>query len=98
MTIVICAKGYPGPYKKNIRLSNINKINFTKKNFIFHAGTKIINNQIKSSGGRILNVSSLGKNFFHIRKKIIHNIKRLKIKDSFYRSDIGWKVIKNENN
>ena len=99
MTIVICAKGYPGSYKKNIKLDNINKINFTKNNFIYHAGTKIINNKTKSSGGRILNVSSLGNSFFQIRKKIIHNIKMLKIKDSFYRSDIGWKVIKkNENN
>ena len=99
MTIVICAKGYPSSYKKNIKLDNINKINFTKKNFIYHAGTKIINNKIKSSGGRILNVSSIGNSFFQIRKKIIHYIKMLKIKDSFYRSDIGWKVIKkNENN
>ena len=99
MTIVICAKGYPSSYKKNIKLDNINKINFTKKNFIYHAGTKIINNKIKSSGGRILNVSSVGNSFFQIRKKIIHYIKMLKIKDSFYRSDIGWKVIKkNENN
>ena len=86
-------------YKKNIKLDNINKINFTKKNFVYHAGTKIINNKIKSSGGRILNVSSVGNSFFQIRKKIIHYIKMLKIKDSFYRSDIGWKVIiKNENN
>ena len=99
MSIVICAKGYPGSYKKNIKLDNINKINFTKKNFIYHAGTKIINNKIKSSGGRILNVSSIGNSFFQIRNKIIRNIKMLKIKDSFYRSDIGWKVIiKNENN
>ena len=99
MTIVICAKGYPGSYKKDIKKNNIKKINFKKKNFIYHAGTKIINNKIKSSGGRVLNVSSIGNSFFQIRKKIIHNIKMLKIKDSFYRSDIGWKVIKkNENN
>ena len=54
MTIVICAKGYPGSYKKDIKLDNINKINFKKKNFIYHAGTKIINNKIKSSGGSCL--------------------------------------------
>ena len=46
-----------------------------------------------------LNVLSLGTNFKSIRKRIISNIKKLKLKGIFYRKDIGWKVInkKNEN-
>ena len=49
------------------------------------------------NGGRILNISSIGDSFNKIRKKIILNIKKLNIKYSFYRKDIGWKVIdKNE--
>ena len=98
MTVVLCAKGYPGVYKKNLKIKNINKINLSDRDFIFHAGTKIVNNILRSNGGRILNVSSLGNNFKFIRKKIISNIKKLKLKGSFYRKDIGWKVIKNENN
>ena len=39
-TIVLCSKGYPG-YYENIRIENINKINQTKSDFIYHAGTKI---------------------------------------------------------
>jgi phosphoribosylamine--glycine ligase len=98
MTVVLCAKGYPGVYKKNLKIKNINKINLSDRDFIFHAGTKIVNNILRSNGGRILNVSSLGNNFKFIRKKIISNIKKLKLKGSFYRKDIGWKVInKNEN-
>ncbi len=98
MTVVLCAKGYPGVYKKNLKIQNINKINLSDRDFIFHAGTKIVNNILRSNGGRILNVSSLGNNFKFIRKKIISNIKKLKLKGSFYRKDIGWKVInKNEN-
>ena len=99
MTVVLCAKGYPGEYKKNLKIQNIDKINLSEKDFIFHAGTKIVNNVLRSNGGRILNVLSLGTNFKSIRKRIISNIKKLKLKGIFYRKDIGWKVInkKNEN-
>ena len=94
MTVVLCAKGYPGAYKKNLKIQNIDKINLSEKDFIFHAGTKIVNNVLRSNGGRVLNVLSLGTNFKSIRKKIISNIKKLKLKGIFYRKDIGWKVIK----
>ena len=48
---------------------------------------------------RNLNITSVGKNFLNIRKKIISIIKKLNWKDGFYRKDIGWKVInKNANN
>ena len=99
MTIVLCAKGYPGSYKKNLRISNINKIKLSKKDYIYHAGTKFLGNKLVSNGGRVLNVTSIGTNFLEIRKKIISNIKKLNWKKSFYRKDIGWKVIdKNANN
>ena len=41
MTIVLCAKGYPGSYKKNLLINNIKKIKLSKSDFIYHAGTKI---------------------------------------------------------
>ncbi len=98
MTIVLCAKGYPGSYVKNLNLNNINKTSLTKRDFIYHAGTKLSHNKIISSGGRVLNVSSMGKNFLEIRKKIISIIKRLNLRSTFYRRDIGWKVIKKDEN
>ena len=71
----------------------------SKKDFIYHAGTKIVKDELRSNGGRVLNVTSVGKNFSKIRKKILSNIRRLKWNYGFYRRDIGWKVInKNENN
>ncbi|MDA9619025.1 phosphoribosylamine--glycine ligase [Candidatus Pelagibacter bacterium] len=98
MTIVLCAKGYPGAYKKNLIINNINKIKLSKKDSIYHAGTKLLNGEVRSNGGRVLNVSSIGDNFLKIRERIILNIKKLNVKNSFYRKDIGWKVIsKNEN-
>ena len=50
---------------------------------IFHAGTKLKNNQLVSNGGRVLNITSTGINFSNIRKKIISIIKRLNWKDGF---------------
>ena len=63
MTVVLCAKGYPGNYKRNIILKNLNKIKLEKSDYIFHAGTKIKDNKIVSSGGRVLNFSSSGNSF-----------------------------------
>jgi phosphoribosylamine--glycine ligase len=98
MTIVLCAKGYPGNYKKNLQIKNIDKIKLSKSDYIYHAGTKNVQNKIKSNGGRVLNITSVGNSFLKIRKKIISNIKKLNWKNGFYRSDIGWKIIKKNEN
>jgi phosphoribosylamine---glycine ligase len=93
MTIVLCSKGYPGIYKKNKKINNINKIKLSKNDFIYHAGTKILDGQLLSSGGRVLSITSTGNNFINIRNKIIKFMKILNWKYGFYRKDIGWKVI-----
>ncbi len=98
MTIVLCSKGYPGNYKKNKNIRNINKLILSKNDFVYHAGTKFKNNKLISNGGRVLNITSVGNSYLNIRKKIISIIKKINWKDGFYRKDIGWKVIsKNEN-
>ena len=99
MTIVLCAKGYPGKYKKNVRIKNLDKVKLMKNDFIYHAGTKVKNDQIFSSGGRVLNITSNGRSYLKIRKKIISLIKKINWKQGLYRRDIGWKVInKNASN
>ena len=50
MTVVLCSKGYPGKYKKNKIIKNLDKINISKKDFIYHAGTKIEDNLLLSNG------------------------------------------------
>jgi phosphoribosylamine--glycine ligase len=98
MTIVLCAKGYPGKYRKNSKIVNIDKIKTSKSDYVYHAGTKLFKNEIRSNGGRVLNITSTGNNYLKIRKKIISNIKKLNWKNGFYRKDIGWKIIdKNAN-
>ncbi len=94
MTIVLCSKGYPLSYKKNIIINNIDKFKNTKNNFVFHAGTKFEKNNFLSNGGRVLNITSLGSSFSLIRKKIIKLIKKIDWKEGFYRKDIGWRIIK----
>jgi phosphoribosylamine--glycine ligase len=99
MTIVLCSKGYPGSYKKNKNIKNIDKLNLSKNDFIYHAGTKFKNGKLFSDGGRVLNITSMGDSFFKIRLKIIKIIRKLNWKPGFYRKDIGWRVInKNANN
>ena len=93
MTIVLCSKGYPGIYKKNIKLKNTDNIKLSKNEFIYHAGTKLNNNQLFSNGGRVLNITAIGKNFYKIRKKILIILKKINWKQGFFRKDIGRKVI-----
>ncbi len=95
MTIVLCAKGYPGNYKKNLKIKKLNKLSLKKKDIIYHAGTKLIGDQIVSNGGRVLNITSLGNSFLKIRTRIISIINRINWQGGFYRKDIGFKVIKN---
>ena len=93
ITIVLCAKGYPGNYIKDSEIKNLSEIVCDQTNQIFHAGTYEKNEKIFSSGGRVLNITALGKNFKKIRTNIFKIIKTINWKHGFYRKDIGWRVI-----
>ncbi len=96
MTVVLCSKGYPGEIKKDKLIKNIDKLKLLRNSFIFHAGTKFKGNRLVSNGGRVLNITSAGKNFKKIRTNIFKIIKTINWKHGFYRKDIGWRVIKNK--
>ena len=93
MTVVLCSKGYPGNYKKNRIIKNLEKIRIDKKSKIFHAGTTQKNGIFFSIGGRVLNITSKGSNFKMVRNKIYKIIKKINWKYGFCRKDIGWRVI-----
>ena len=93
MCIVVCSKGYPEKYNKNIEINNLNEFRSTDDNFIFHAGTKKSGNKILAVGGRVINFVNISNNFSSSREEIIKRIEKLNWKDGFYRSDIGHKVI-----
>jgi len=94
MTIVLCAKGYPQKYLKNVEIKNLSKIKINKNDQIFHAGTYEKNNKIYSNGGRVLNIASCSKELTKARNKILKNLDRVNWKEGFFRKDIGWKGIK----
>jgi len=93
LCIVLCSKGYPDKYNNNILIENIEKLNLDENNFIYHAGTKKIENKIYSNGGRVINFVSLSSNFKESRNKIFNHIKKLNWSGGFFRKDIGYKVI-----
>jgi len=63
LCIVICSKGYPDIFKKNIEIKNLKDIKLDIDDFIFHAGTIKKDENIFAVGGRVLNFVSLSDNF-----------------------------------
>ena len=94
LCIVVCSKGYPDDYKKNIEIKNLDKINLNENEFIFHAGTKHNQNKTFSDGGRVLNFVVKSDDFKKNRDKAIKLIEEINWEEGFFRKDIGFKVIK----
>ena len=93
LCVVLCSKGYPDNYQKNILINNLENLILGENNFIFHAGTKKENDKIYAIGGRVLNFISLSDNFLEARDEVHQYIKKLDWNGGFYRRDIGYKVI-----
>ncbi len=93
LCVVLCSKGYPDTYQKNILINNLENFTQGENNFIFHAGTKKENDKIYATGGRVLNFISLSDNFLQARDEVHRCIKKLDWDGGFYRRDIGFKVI-----
>ena len=93
LCVVLCSKGYPDKFEKEILINNISKIKLDNDEYCYHAGTKIIDEKIYSNGGRVLNFVSMSDDFKKNRDKIFNLIKLLDWKNGFFRKDIGYKVI-----
>ena len=93
LCVVLCSKGYPDTYQKNILINNLENFTLDENNFIFHAGTKKENEKIYAIGGRVLNFISLSDDFLQARDDVHQCIKKLDWDGGFYRGDIGFKVI-----
>ena len=93
LCVVLCSKGYPDEYKKNIEIKNIENIDLNNDDFLFHAGTIKKDKKIYAVGGRVLNFVTISNSFVDSKKNIIRNLNKLDWSDGFYRKDIGYKVI-----
>ena len=93
LCVVICSKGYPDEFKKNIKIENLKSINLESYDHLFHAGTIEKDGQVYAIGGRVLNFVSLSDNFNDAKINITKNLNKLNWPGGFYRKDIGYKVI-----
>ena len=95
LSVVMVNKGYPGKFKKNSIIKNLNLITEDENTKIFHSGTSLDNqNNIIASGGRVLAVTSKDKNFNNAKKRVYEVTKKIKWKNSFFRKDIGFRAKK----
>ena len=93
LCVVLCSKGYPDTYQKNVLIKNLESLSLNEDNFIFHAGTKNENDKFFATGGRVLNFISLSDDFLKARNEVHQCIEKLDWNGGFYRRDIGYKVI-----
>ena len=90
ITVVIASKGYPGIFKKGIELPSLNNLNKQDDILIFHSGTaKNDNENLISSGGRVLSVTAIGDNVKDCRQKAYKAVEEINWDKGFYRRDIG---------
>ena len=93
LCVVVCSKGYPEKFQNNIKIDNLKKLNLDKNDYVFHAGTKKKNSDIFSNGGRVLNFVTISSSYKDSRDKVLKLINNLNWSNSFFRKDIGFKVI-----
>jgi len=93
LCVVLCSKGYPDLFQKNVEIKNLSNIKLDNDEFLFHAGTSTKDGKVYAVGGRVLNFISLAEDLNIARKKIISNLEKLNWTGGFYRKDIGYKVI-----
>ncbi len=95
LTVVMAANGYPAQYNKGSEIRGLNAAERAGVK-IFHAGTKHEDGHVLASGGRVLNVTALGKNVTNAKDKAYEGLALVQWNDGFYRKDIGWRAVKRE--
>ena len=89
LTVVMAAKGYPGNYAKDTVIEGLEEAAQVEGVEIFHAGTKAEHGKILANGGRVLNVSAIGKTVAEAQQRAYAAIDRIKWPEGFCRRDIG---------
>jgi len=98
LTVVMAAKGYPGPTTKGSVIEGLDAAAEVEGVEIFHAGTKADGGRIVASGGRVLNVSALGKTVAQAQARAYAAVDRIRWADGFCRRDIGFRAVERERN
>jgi len=93
LTVVMAAKGYPGSYAKGTVIGGLQEAAQIDGVEIFHAGTKADGEKILANGGRVLNVSAIGKTVAEAQQRAYAAIDKIKWPEGFCRRDIGKRAL-----
>ena len=92
--VVLASKGYPGKYEKGKVITGIEEAEKIDNVVVFHAGTAIKDGKLVTNGGRVLNVTALGKDVVEARENVYKSIEKIHFDGMHYRKDIGLKALK----
>jgi phosphoribosylamine--glycine ligase len=84
--VVLASGGYPGSYEKGKVITGLND---AEDVILFHAGTKEVDGNIVTNGGRVLNICALGANLEETRAKVYRAAEKIDFEGKVYRTDIG---------
>lgn len=86
-TLVLASKGYPETSHKGDVITGLKELE--EETYVFHAGTKNVDGEIQTDGGRVLAITRLGDTVEEARKSVYMEIKKIKFDGMQYRTDIG---------
>lgn len=97
LTVIMAAKGYPGDYDKGSEIFGAEGLDGDNL-MVFHAGTKRDEGRLLANGGRVLNVTALGRSVSEAQKRAYAGVDAISWPEGFARRDIGWREIAREGN
>ena len=89
--VVMASGGYPGDYKKGLPITGLEQFKESKDVIVFHAGTKLENNQVVTAGGRVLGVTALGCDLRAAQARAYEAVSHVHFEGSHCRTDIAQK-------
>ncbi|MDQ1168107.1 phosphoribosylamine--glycine ligase [Flavobacterium sp. SORGH_AS_0622] len=89
-TVMVVSGGYPEDFEKGKVISGLENVT---DSIVFHAGTKLDNENVVTTGGRVIAITSYGDNFQEAIKKSYQNIDKLSFDKMYFRKDIGFDLI-----
>ncbi len=92
--VVLASKGYPGKYEKGKEITGIEEAEKLDSVVVFHAGTAVKDGKLVTNGGRVLNVTALGKDIVEARENVYKAVEKIHFDGMHYRKDIGEKALK----
>lgn len=84
--VMLVSGGYPEAYKKGYPISGIDQV---ENSIVFHAGTALKDGEVVTNGGRVIAVSSYGKDKAEALAQSFSQAQKITFTDKYFRSDIG---------